>query len=108
MGRKLNVALLLTVHLSFIACAVLIVGPLMTESSDQDSQRGDTIAANQPDPFVRVSTYTRSQESDKEVHQNPPYQQRLGQSSATRKAGWMHPDGQPQGGQSSNASGIAP
>jgi hypothetical protein len=64
MGRKLNVALLLTVHLSFIACALLIVSPLMTEGSDQVNQRvDDTITANEFEPFMQASIYSKGQKN---------------------------------------------
>lgn len=45
MGRKLNVALLLAMHLGFFACAGLIVGPLLTDGTDQGGDAN--IAVNQ-------------------------------------------------------------
>lgn len=64
MGRKLYVALLLSVHLSFIACAVLIAGPLMTEEGDQE---GDKIAVSQAKLGDEVSTGVSAQENGAEV-----------------------------------------
>lgn len=64
MGRKMNVALLLTMHLTFIACAVLIVSPLMTEGSNQVDQRmADTITADEFEPFMQASIYSKGQKN---------------------------------------------
>lgn len=91
MGRKLNVALLLTVHLSFIACAVLIVSPL-NERSDQVDQRVDgTITANEFEPFMQVSTYTKEQKSMKGLQQRATDRQH--RFSQRLKDRWKRADG---------------
>jgi len=76
MGRKLNVALLLTIHVAFFACAGLIVGPLMGDSADRFDQGGDHIAANQSTSIEQVTDLgTQENAREGQLQQELPYQQ---------------------------------
>jgi predicted PurR-regulated permease PerM len=98
MGRKLNVALLLTLHLTFIACAVLIVSPLMTEEGNQVDQRlDDTITADEFAPFLQASTYSRGQKSMEGLRRTAPDRQR--QFDQRLKLQWERANDETQEGQ---------
>lgn len=98
MGRKLNVALLLTVHLSFIACALLIVSPLMTEGSNQVNQRvDDTITADGFAPLLQASTYSKGQKSMAGLRRTAPDRQR--QFDQRLKLQWERANDETQEGQ---------
>lgn len=98
MGRKLNVALLLTVHLSFIACALLIVSPLMTEGSNQVNQRvDDTITTNEFEPFMQASIYSKGQKNRMGLRRTAPDRQR--QFDQRLKLQWERANDETQEGQ---------
>jgi hypothetical protein len=65
MGRKLNVALLLAMHLGFFACAGLIVGPLLTDGANQES--GTSIAVSPSKLGGEVNTDVSAQENVAQV-----------------------------------------
>lgn len=65
MGRKLNVALLLAMHLGFFACAGIIVGPLLTDGANQES--GTSIAVSPSKLGGEVNTDVSAQENVAQV-----------------------------------------
>ena len=65
MGRKLNVALLLAMHLGFFACAGLIVGPLLTDGANQGSST--SIAVSPSKLGGEVNTDVSAQENVAQV-----------------------------------------
>jgi|APHM01.1.fsa_nt_gi hypothetical protein len=80
MGRTLSTALLFTMHLTFILCAALIVGPLVPTENSSSTQSVDKGTTGSPATLVQVSAGVSPDNRTRATQQEPLYQQkRLGQ-----------------------------
>lgn len=81
MGRTLSTALLFTMHLTFILCAALIVGPLVPMENSPSTQSVDKGTTGSSVNLVQVSAGVSLDNRTRALQQEPPYQQkRLGQT----------------------------
>lgn len=110
MGRPLYIAFLFTVHLTFIAGAVLLTSPLMTGEVKQADQDAEAATYDQSEFFAQVSTNTRKAQDATMLPLQSRYQQKgpgepLGPQQASQ---WARADGQLRDGSLWNTRRLAP
>lgn len=110
MGRTLHVTLLLSIHLTLAVCAVLILGPAMTESTNQADPTGDELALSQPEMSVHTVAETTGRNSTRDLWETPFYrQERLNLSFAQREGHQrLRGEERPRNGQVRYMRGFAP